>query len=207
MEGKIGRFYDDEGWTVYRLGFRRPARRAYRRRVQRGLLRRAAEGEGAFAGLGFDLTAFQGGAPGRIWSPASGGDGLAAFAHASPARGRAWSAGVGYSSCPLRFLRSVSSRAGARCRSTARDGLELAAGLSFSFGGGGRNPRSRRRPDPRGAAAPVGRRAARPPRHRVDIARGSGWPMQSSRPRPRQWAGHTSGVEPGRTAAASTARA
>ena len=52
------------GWTVYRLGLRRPARRPDRHDVPRRLPERVGEGEGAFAGLGFDVTAFQGGAPG-----------------------------------------------------------------------------------------------------------------------------------------------
>ena len=58
LEGKIGRFYDDAGWTVYRLGLRRPLIGPLGTTLHGDYLERV--GEGGFAGLGFDVTAFQG---------------------------------------------------------------------------------------------------------------------------------------------------
>src|SRR5215210_5158450 len=64
IEGKIGRFYDDDGWTIYRLGLRRPLLGPIGTTFHGDYLERVGDGKGAFAGLGFDVTAFQGGAPG-----------------------------------------------------------------------------------------------------------------------------------------------
>ena len=69
---------------------------------------------------------------------------------------------------PARVVPAVRRRrrAGARCRSTARDGIELAAGLSFSFGGGGRK---RSEVDGHRTGVPQPARGGRPTRGRRSV--------------------------------------
>ena len=59
VEGQVGRFYDDVGWDLYRLGYSRPLAGPIAVAYSGSYLARA-EGEGGFAGLGLDLTAFRG---------------------------------------------------------------------------------------------------------------------------------------------------
>ena len=120
IEGQVGRFYDDGGWDVYRLGVSRPLDRAGRAADCMAAISSAADGgEGGFAGLsrGSDRAsrararALPGG--GR-----RGGHGLAAHRPSFSSCWGSWSAGAGYSCSPPRSSRSAPRRAGGSCRST-----------------------------------------------------------------------------------------
>jgi hypothetical protein len=142
IEGQIGRFYDDGGWDVFRLGMSRPLTGPLGVGMHGSYLQRADGGEGGFGGLSVDLTAFKSTGQGP-YLVAGVGAGLG-----SPNSDRlsevwgSWSVGAGYQLLPASFL---SFGAEARWRELsldARDGLEMAAGLSIRFGGrGGRSPR------------------------------------------------------------------
>ena len=63
VQAKIGRLYEGEGWTLYRLGIDRPLIGPLSTTVHGDYMRRVGDAEGAFAGVGLDLTAFRGGGP------------------------------------------------------------------------------------------------------------------------------------------------
>ncbi len=143
IEGKVGRFYDDDGWTVYRLGLRRPLVGPIGTTFHGDYLERVGEGEGAFAGLGFDVTAFQGGAPGPYVVAGVGAGMGSPHSRSFSSTWTSWSAGLGYELQPASFLRVGLESRWREMSLDSRDGLELAAGLSFSFGGGGKkSPKS-----------------------------------------------------------------
>lgn len=149
FEGQVGRFYEDGGWTVYRLGLRRPLGGPLGLAVHGSYLTREDDREGAFAGLGADLTAFRGGAEGPYVVAGVGGGLGSPHARSFSSFWGSWSAGAGYELFPASFL---AFNAEARWRELSldrRDGMEIAAGLSFRFGG------ARPRPDSREPAAPA----------------------------------------------------
>ncbi len=138
IEGKIGRFYDDEGWTVYRLGLRRPLVGPIGTTFHGDYLERVGDGDGGFAGLGFDVTAFQGG-PAGPYVVAGVGAGMGSpHSRSFSSTWTSWSAGVGYELQPASFLHVGIESRWRELSLDHRDGLELAAGLSFSLGGGGK---------------------------------------------------------------------
>lgn len=138
IEGQVGRFYEGGGWDVYRLGVSRPLAGILGLGLHGNYLRRADGGEGEFAGISADLTAFKGGDPGPyLVTGVGGGMGSPNSGDFSSVWG-SWSAGAGYEVFPASFL---AFGAEARWRELSldhRDGLEIAAGLSIRFGGGGR---------------------------------------------------------------------
>jgi hypothetical protein len=142
IEGQIGRFYDDGGWDVYRLGMSRRLTGPVGMGLHGSYLQRADGGEGGFAGLSVDLTAFKSAGQGPYLVAGLGaGMGSPHTDRFSNAWG-SWSVGAGYQLLPASFL---SFGAEARWRELsldARDGLEVSAGLSIRFGGrGSRLPR------------------------------------------------------------------
>lgn len=141
LEGKVGRFYDDEGWTVYRLGLRRPLVGPIGTTLHGDYLERVGDGEGGFAGLGFDLTAFQGGAAGPYLVAGVGAGMGSPHSRSFSSIWTSWSAGAGYELQPASFLRVGVETRWREMSLDRRDGLELAAGLSFSLGGGGKGKR------------------------------------------------------------------
>ena len=140
IEGQVGRFYEDGGWDVYRLGVSRPLTGPLGLGVHGSYLQRADGGEGRFAGLSADLTAFKGSGQGPYLVAGVGaGMGSPSADQFSDAWG-SWSAGIGYQLLPASFL---SFGAEARWRELSldsRDGFEVAAGLSIRFGGRGGRP-------------------------------------------------------------------
>ncbi len=140
IEGRVGRFYDDVGWDLYRLGFSRPLTGPIALAYSGNYMARA-EGEGGFAGLGLDLTAFQGpnngpylvlGVSGGLGSPHD---------HSFSSFWGSWSGGIGYQLFPASAL-AVGAEARWRQMSLDhRDGLEVSAGLRVRFGGGGSHPK------------------------------------------------------------------
>lgn len=141
LEGKVGRFYDDEGWTVYRLGLRRPLVGPIGTTLHGDYLERVGDGEGGFAGLGFDVTAFQGGAAGPYLVAGVGAGMGSPHSRSFSSIWTSWSAGAGYELRPASFLRVGVETRWREMSLDRRDGLELAAGLSFSLGGGGKGKR------------------------------------------------------------------
>jgi len=61
IEGQVGRFYEGDGWTLYRVGMSRPLVGPLGTTVHGDYMRRVGGADGAFAGVGFDVTAFRGG--------------------------------------------------------------------------------------------------------------------------------------------------
>ena len=148
IEGKIGRFYDDDGWTVYRLGLRRPLVGPIGTTYHGDYFERVGDGEGAFAGLGLDVTAFQGGAPGPYVVAGVGAGMGSPHSRSFSSTWTSWSAGLGYELQPASFLRVGLESRWREMSLDSRDGMELAAGLSFSFGGGGKKSPKSRATDP-----------------------------------------------------------
>jgi hypothetical protein len=136
LEGQVGRFYDDAGWTLYRLGLRRPIGGPVALAVHGSYLKREDAAEGAFAGLGADLSAFRGGAHGPyLVAGVSGGVGSPHSRSFSSFWG-SWSAGGGYELFPTSFLAVTAEARWRELSLDRRSGMEIAAGLSFRFGGG-----------------------------------------------------------------------
>lgn len=138
IDGQVGRFYEDGGWDVYRLGVSRPIAGMFGLGLHGNYLRRADGSDGGFAGISADLTAFKGGGQGPyLVAGVGGGMGSPQSGDFSSVWG-SWSAGAGYELIPASFL---AFGAEARWRELSldhRDGLEVAAGLSIRFGGPGR---------------------------------------------------------------------
>jgi NlpC/P60 family protein len=136
FEARIGRFYDSDGWTTYRLGAAWPLLGPLNVEFHGDVLRRFGGGDGGMAGVGTDLTAFRrgDGGPYAILG-LSGGLGSESSNSFSRTWG-SWSAGLGYDVFPLSFL---SFGAEARWRELSqggRDGAELAIGIGLHLGGG-----------------------------------------------------------------------
>ena len=163
IEGKIGRFYDDQGWTVYRLGLRRPLIGPIGTTFHGDYLERVGDGEGGFAGLGFDVTAFQGGAAGPYVVAGVGAGMGSPHSRSFSSTWTSWSAGLGYELQPASFLRVGIESRWRELSLDNRDGMELAAGLSFSFGGGGKKSPKANATDPRSPSARGGDDESHPP--------------------------------------------
>ncbi len=136
VEGQIGRFYEDGGWDVYRLGMSRPLTGPLGLGVHGNFLQRSGGGEGRFAGLSLDLTAFKGAGEGPYLVAGVGaGMGSPAANEFSSVWG-SWSAGAGYQLLPASFLAFAAEGRWRELSLDSRDGFELTAGLSIRFGGG-----------------------------------------------------------------------
>jgi hypothetical protein len=139
VEARIGRFFDGDGWTAYRLGVTRPLGGAVRYQVHADVMR-DLDGSGSLAGPGLDLTAFRTGEGPYLVAGLSGGMGSERSGQFDELWG-SWSAGAGYDVFPLSFL-SVGAEGRWRQVSLGRrDGFEVALGLSLHLG-------SRRSRDP-----------------------------------------------------------
>ena len=143
IEGQIGRFYEDGGWDVYRLGVNRRVIGTLGLGLHGNYLHRADGADGAFAGISADLTAFKGGDPGPyVVAGVGGGMGSPDSPEFSKVWG-SWSAGAGYELYPTSFLAFGAEARWRELSIDRRNGLEVAAGLSIRFGG-----HSRPRPSP-----------------------------------------------------------
>ncbi len=132
--GQIGRFYDDGGWTLYRVGLSRglvgPVGLAY----HGDYMTRVGDGEGAFAGAGLDLTAFRTGAQGPYAVLGVGGGIGSPHSKSFSSFWTTWSAGAGYDLLPAPFLTFGGELRWRQISLDHRGGLELAAGLGLRFG-------------------------------------------------------------------------
>jgi hypothetical protein len=141
LEGQVGRFYEDGGWDVYRLGMSRPLTGPLGLGVQGNYLQRAEGGDGALAGLSLDLTAFKGGGEGPYLVAGVGGGMGSATEHDYSDAWGSWSVGGGYQLLPVSFLSFTAEARWREVSLDSREGLEMAAGLSIRLGGrGGRSP-------------------------------------------------------------------
>jgi hypothetical protein len=157
IEARLGRFWDEDGWSTYRLGISRPLSGAIGVQLHGDVTRRHGSGEGGFTGVGSDLTVFrkpQGGP--YLIAGLSGGLGSETSNSFSDPWG-SWSVGLGYDLFPLDI---ISVGAEARWREVSlggRDGAELALGLGIHLGSGAPAPSavSRSVPPPVGIQTPV----------------------------------------------------
>ena len=142
IEGQIGRFYDDGGWDVYRLGVSRPLTGPVGLGLHGSYLQRAGGGQGGFAGLSLDLTALKGAGQGPYLVAGVGaGMGSPDTDQFSDLWG-SWSVGAGYQLLPASFLAFGAEARWREVSLDSRDGLEMTAGFSIRLGGGGgRSPR------------------------------------------------------------------
>ena len=149
VEGKIGRFYDEGGWTVYRVGMSRPLLGPLGTTLHGDYMHRAGEAEGAFAGLGFDVTAFQGAGNGPYLVAGLGGGMGSPHSRSFSSLWTSWSAGAGYELAPASFLRFGLEGRWREISLDRRTGFELAAGFALNLGGGPRSaaPRPELTPD------------------------------------------------------------
>jgi hypothetical protein len=140
LEGQVGRFYEDGGWTLYRLGVRRPLGGPLGLAAGASYLEREDDRDGAFAGLGTDLTVFRGGAQGPYLVAGLAGGLGSPNARSFSSFWGSWSAGAGYELFPASFLAFTAEARWREMSLDRREGLEIAAGLSFRFGAAGRRP-------------------------------------------------------------------
>jgi cell wall-associated NlpC family hydrolase len=161
VQAHVGRFYEGEGWTLYRLGMDRPLFGPLATTVHGDYLRRVGDADGAFAGMGLDVTAFRGGGPYLV---AGIGAGMGSpHSQSFSSIWGSWSAGGGYELVPASFLRVALEGRWREISLDHRDGVELSAGLSLNLGGGRRTPRRTDEQDPDAPipmATPAGPRSA-----------------------------------------------
>jgi cell wall-associated NlpC family hydrolase len=145
VQAHVGRFYEGEGWTLYRLGMDRPLIGPLATTVHGDYLRRVGDADGAFAGLGLDVTAFRGGGPYLV---AGIGAGMGSpHSQSFSSIWGSWSAGGGYELVPASFLRVGLEGRWREISLDHRDGLELSAGISLNIPRG-RRPSRTDQPDP-----------------------------------------------------------
>lgn len=145
IEGQIGRFYQDAGWDIYRLGVSRPLVGVLGLGLHGNYLRRSDGADGGFAGVSADLTAFKGGGAGPYLVAGVGGGMGSPRSGAFSSVWGSWSAGGGYELFPASFLAFGAEARWRELSLDRRSGLEVAAGLSIRFGSHGR-PRPARPP-------------------------------------------------------------
>lgn len=150
-EASIGRFFDADGWTAYRLGFARPLGGVFRLQLHGDVLRQT-NGAGTLGGLGADVIAFRSGSQGPyLVAGLSGGLGSERSNSFSDLWG-SWSAGAGYDLFPVSFM-SIGAQGRWRGLSlNGEQGVELALGLALHLGQGRTSPQQHpRRSQPAGA--------------------------------------------------------
>jgi cell wall-associated NlpC family hydrolase len=149
IEGRVGRFYEDEGWTVYRLGMTRPLAGPIGTTFHGDYIRRVRDEDGAMAGVGVDLTVFKGGGGGPYLVAGVGAGMGSGHSQSFSSTWTSWSAGVGYELVPASFLRVGAEGRWREISLDRREGFEFAAGLSINLGGGGKKgPRAPPEPPP-----------------------------------------------------------
>ena len=154
LDGRVGQYYEGAGWTLYRLGLSTRLGGAFGLAYHGSYMTREGDGEGAFAGVGADLTAFRGRANGPYLVAGLGGGLGSPNSLTFSSFWGSWSAGAGYQLFPLAGLAFTAEARWREISLDSREGVELSAGLSIGVGGGsggGRAARApvKRRPHPR----------------------------------------------------------
>lgn len=139
FEGRVGRFYQEEGWTVYRLGLSRPLAGPIGTTFHGDYFRRVRGEEGALGGVGLDLTAFHGGSGPYLVAGIGAGLG-SGHSMSFSSTWTSWSAGAGYELMPASFLTVGAEGRWREISLDRRQGFEFAAGLSINLGGGRKSP-------------------------------------------------------------------
>ena len=155
LEGQVGRFYEGGGWTIYRLGFSQALGGVLGTTFHGDYLRRTDDGDGGFAGVGADLTAFRGGSEGPYLVAGVGGGVGSPHSWSFSSLWGSWSAGAGWELFPTSFLAVGAEARWRELSLDARDGFELAAGLSVRFSGHSGPPAAGRSSEPPPAPLPV----------------------------------------------------
>jgi cell wall-associated NlpC family hydrolase len=133
LEARVGRWYDSAAWTAYRVGFTRPLGGILAAQVHGDYLQRVG-GDGGFAGVGTDLTAFRTGGEGPyLVAGVSGGLGSDSSTNFSTLWG-SWSAGAGYDVFPVSFLSVGVEGRWREMTAAGRSGFELVAGFGIHTG-------------------------------------------------------------------------
>jgi cell wall-associated NlpC family hydrolase len=148
VEGRVGRFYEDDGWTVYRLGVTRPLAGPIGTTFHGDYFRRVRDAGGALGGVGLDLTAFQGGGGGPYLVAGVGAGLGSAHSQSFSSTWSSWSAGVGYELVPASFITIGAEGRWREISLDRRQGFEFSAGLSINLGGGRKSPAPARQPAP-----------------------------------------------------------
>jgi hypothetical protein len=148
VEARVGHFYQDNGWTLYRVGLSRPLWGPVGLGLSGGYLQRDGAADGGFAGVGADLTLFRGGRQGPyLVGGLDGGLGSGTSGSFSQHWG-GWSAGMGYQLFPASFFSVDVEGRWRELTPGVRSGFQLSAGLALHFGG-------RATPPPAQPKAPV----------------------------------------------------
>jgi hypothetical protein len=138
FEGQVGHFFESDGWTIYRLGLSRPVGSVFGLALHGDYLGRTGGGDGGFAGVGADVSAFRGGRPGPYVVAGLGAGMGSPHSNSFSSIWGTWSAGVGYELFPISFLALGAEARWRAMTLDSREGAELSAGLTIRFGGKGR---------------------------------------------------------------------
>lgn len=131
---RMGRLFDDGGWTAYNLAWNHSLFGPLDAQLGGTLLRGPAASERLF-GASLDATLFRGGRAGLY---VVGGMGGGVGTGTSESWWRSWSAGVGYELIPLEFLSLGIETRYREMMPRRRAGAEVAFRLSTNFSGGTR---------------------------------------------------------------------
>lgn len=144
---RMGRLFDDGGWTAYNIAWNHPLFGPLDAQLGGTLLRGPAASERLF-GATFDASIFRGGRAGLYMI---GGMGAGIGTGVAESWWSSWSAGLGYELMPAHFFSLGIETRYREMRPRSRSGAELALRLSTNFGGAGpRNPDAPRGPMPLG---------------------------------------------------------
>jgi cell wall-associated NlpC family hydrolase len=136
LDVRVGQYYEGAGWTLYRLGLSTrlggPIGLAY----HGSYMNRDDDQDGAFAGVGADLTAFRGRANGPYLVAGLGGGAGSPHSQSFSSFWGSWSAGAGYQLFPLSGLAFTAEARWREMSLDSREGFELSAGLAVGVGGG-----------------------------------------------------------------------
>jgi cell wall-associated NlpC family hydrolase len=135
FEGQVGHFFEGDGWTTYRLGLSQPAGSVFGLALHGDYLGRTDGSDGGFAGVGADVSAFQGGRPGPYLVAGLGAGMGSPHSNSFSSVWASWSAGVGYELFPISFLALGAEARWRAMTLDSREGAEIAAGLTIRFGG------------------------------------------------------------------------
>ena len=134
--GQIGHFYDDGGWTLFRIGMSQPLIGPVGLALHGDYMARSGDADGAFAGAGLDVTVFRTGLQGPYAVAGIGGGMGSPHSTSFSSFWGSWSAGAGYDLLPAPFLTFGVEMRWREISLDNRGGLELAAGLGLRLGGG-----------------------------------------------------------------------